>query len=432
MTDHPRQSRRELRQAYEQQQNLASSSAHIQPGHTIPSGHVPPTPPRNQPAVQNPAQPSAQPPLQPPAQPRPAQQAYAQPPSQPGAPSAYGNVNQPRSYPPAGHGGHSTPAAPGTPSVSGTHAGTYAGSHGGAYTGAPAGASAGAPAAQPAAAPHMPAPGQAAFQAVPQPSTETLPAQPPHGDDKDRSHMRAKPVAKPKKRRSFDFITFIGEILVTAGVILGLFAFWQVWVTDWQTEPDKELALSDFRKSVKCVQKVSTDIRTDAPPVEDKPKLAQTFGALHVPSWHFMVLPLKEGTGPKELDLAAAGHYTDTVLPGQIGNFSVAAHRRSRGSSFRHIDDLKKGDKVIVETKKAWYVYRMISNQIVLPTQGDVIAPVPNKPSEKPTKRLMTMTSCHPEYGNSERFIVHLELEYWTPHNAGIPKELAGGGMKCT
>lgn len=244
--------------------------------------------------------------------------------------------------------------------------------------------------------------------------------------------MKAAPAKTRKRRRGFDFIAFIGELLVTAGVLLGMFAFWQVFVTDWQVEKDKVSALKDFNSTVDCVQKVSTDIRTDTPPVPDKPVLNQTFGALHIPSWNYMVLPLKEGTTPQQLDLAAAGHYIDTQLPGEKGNFAVAAHRRSRGSSFRHIDDLRNGDKVIVETKDTWYVYRMYSHEIVAPSQGSVIWAVPNESGATPEKYLMTMTSCHPEYGNSERYVVHLELEYWTPHSAGIPKELAEGGYKCT
>jgi sortase A len=37
----------------------------------------------------------------------------------------------------------------------------------------------------------------------------------------------------------------------------------------------------------------------------------------------------------------------------------------------------------------------------------------------------MTMTTCHPEYGNSERYIVHLRFESWTPKDTGVPQELA-------
>ncbi|MDO5746256.1 MAG: class E sortase [Actinomycetaceae bacterium] len=231
-----------------------------------------------------------------------------------------------------------------------------------------------------------------------------------------------------RRRRRFDVIAWFGELLVTAGVVLGLFAFWQVFVTDMQVEADTKLALTTFYQDVECPTAVSSDKRKDAPPAIEPPEHGATFGALHVPKWEFMVLPLREGATPDVLDKAAAGHYDTTALPGEIGNFAVAAHRRSYGSSFRRIDVLKDGDPVVVETKDAWLVYRVYTHEIVLPERKEVIYPVPNQLNVQPTEQLMTMTTCHPEYGNSERYIVHLKFDYWTPHDAGIPAELEGGG----
>ena len=39
-------------------------------------------------------------------------------------------------------------------------------------------------------------------------------------------------------------------------------------------------------------------------------------------------------------------------------------------------------------------------------------------------ERWMTMTTCHPEYGNWQRYIVHLKFESWTPKDTGVPAEL--------
>lgn len=60
-------------------------------------------------------------------------------------------------------------------------------------------------------------------------------------------------------------------------------------------------------------------------------------------------------------------------------------------------------------------------------TNTRVIAPVIGDASwtQVPTQRWMTMTTCHPEYGNSQRFIVHLSFESWTPKDTGVPAELA-------
>ncbi|QOX81690.1 class E sortase [Nanchangia anserum] len=173
--------------------------------------------------------------------------------------------------------------------------------------------------------------------------------------------------------------------------------------------------------------RISTDERTSPPPAVSPVSYGQLMGALHVPRWNQMVIPVREGTGHDVLDTGAAGHYPTTALPGEIGNFSVAAHRRSYGSNFRRIDVLREGDPVVMETKDAWLVYHVTRYRIVAPTDGQVVLPVPDQPGVAPTQRLMTMTTCHPEYGNWQRYIVHLELHHWVPRNTGIPKELAEG-----
>ena len=234
------------------------------------------------------------------------------------------------------------------------------------------------------------------------------------------------------RRHRFDPIGAFGELLIIVGLLAGLFAFWDVFVTDWQVASYNNQALTTFQKQTKtCPNRISKDERTSAPPSIGIKQEGETLGALHVPKWNYMVVPGKESTTQLILNTGAAGHYESTALPGQIGNFSVAAHRRSFGSNFRRIDVLKAGDSVIMETAGEWLVYKVTNHKIVLPTQSDVILPVPEQPGKQPTERLMTMTTCNPEYGNWERYIVHLKFDHWVPRSSGVPKELAGGGNAC-
>ena len=234
------------------------------------------------------------------------------------------------------------------------------------------------------------------------------------------------------RRHRFDPIGAFGELLIIVGLLAGLFAFWDVFVTDWQVASYNNQALTTFQKQTKtCPNRISKDERTSAPPSIGIKQEGETLGALHVPKWNYMVVPVKESTIQLILNTGAAGHYESTALPGQIGNFSVAAHRRSFGSNFRRIDVLKAGDSVIMETAGEWLVYKVTNHKIVLPTQSDVILPVPEQPGKQPTERLMTMTTCNPEYGNWERYIVHLKFDHWVPRSSGVPKELAGGGNAC-
>ena len=164
--------------------------------------------------------------------------------------------------------------------------------------------------------------------------------------------------------------------------------------------------------------------RYDAPPIIDEPAYGETFGVLHVPKWDWMQIPITQGTTKEILDTGNAGHYVETQLPGQVGNFALAGHRRTYGNNFRRVDILTPGDQLVVETKDAYLVYEMDSFEIVLPSAVGVLLPVPNEPGVKPTQRLMTMTTCHPEFGNSERYIVYSKFAFWTTKDDGVPQIL--------
>ncbi|NHA00955.1 class E sortase [Nocardioides sp. W3-2-3] len=118
----------------------------------------------------------------------------------------------------------------------------------------------------------------------------------------------------------------------------------------------------------------------------------------------------RSSRGPVWTSLArGVGHYLGTALPGQVGNFSVAGHRLTHGSAFTDIDRLRTGDVVGVRTAGSWFVYRVTAHEIVEPGALDVIAPVPDTPGATPSRALMTLTSCHPLYGSSQRYVVHAE-----------------------
>lgn len=164
--------------------------------------------------------------------------------------------------------------------------------------------------------------------------------------------------------------------------------------------------------------------RTDAPPPVGDVPIGEVYGVLHVPTWQWMRMPIAQGVEQWILDKGYAGHYPQTAQAGEIGNFSLAGHRRTYGNNFRQIDRLRRGDRLIVETAKAYIVYGVESHEIVWPTDVQVVAPVPDRPGVTPTERWMTLTTCHPEYGNTQRYIVHAKFRYWTAKSDGVPDEL--------
>lgn len=209
-------------------------------------------------------------------------------------------------------------------------------------------------------------------------------------------------------------IRSIGEVFITVGALLLLMVAYQLW---W-TNVESSQAIAQEREAIEqswadpdAGAATPTPTPTGTPkPVTDKPLAEPPYGTgfalVYIPRLadHVWGLPVTEGTG-KDVLAAGAGHYVDTAMPGAVGNFAIAAHRSSHSEPFANFPDLKAGDKVYVRTKKVWYTYTLTRDDPNLtPTDTWVIGPVPGSPGTKPTKKLITMTTCTPRYGSTGRW----------------------------
>ena len=206
----------------------------------------------------------------------------------------------------------------------------------------------------------------------------------------------------------------LGELLVTLGVVLLLFVGWQLWWTDVVSDAD----------AAQVVDTLQADF--DIPEwVQPKHvKIGDAFAIVRIPRFGAKYArPLYEGTTTDVLQ-RGIGHYVDTAGPGEVGNLAMAGHRTTYGKPFNKIAELKKRDVVLVETKETWYVYRVSGHEIVAPTQVSVLLPVPDEPDAEPTRAVLTMTSCHPEFSARERYVVHATLDASYPHAQGVPADV--------
>jgi len=218
----------------------------------------------------------------------------------------------------------------------------------------------------------------------------------------------------------------VGELLLTAGVLVALFVVWQVFWTDVAVRDDQASAVSEIQERFEQPVEKAAELRTGDPPVMEPVAEGEGFATLRVPRWGAdYEVPVVNGVGMWDvLNTGAIGHYPETAMPGVVGNFATAAHRMSYGAAYRHVDKLENGDRVIVETGQAWLVYDVIDNYVVHKTETDVIAPVPRQPEAQPTDRLLTLTTCHPLWGIEDRWITHAKLVGWVPRSEGMPAEL--------
>jgi sortase A len=75
----------------------------------------------------------------------------------------------------------------------------------------------------------------------------------------------------------------------------------------------------------------------------------------------------------------------------------------------------------VVETAADVYVYEVTSREIVRPGDVEVIDPVPGDPKGTPSEALITLTSCHPKYSATQRFVVHGRLVEAIPRAQWVP-----------
>lgn len=244
----------------------------------------------------------------------------------------------------------------------------------------------------------------------------------------------------------FSAVGVLGELLITFGVLLLAFLVWQLWWTDvvgnraqasivnelgWDAVPTAAPTPDDgpTEPTEPTGPLVAEPRRDEPPPVPAETETAVTFATLQVPRWvGEPERPVSQGVDRATvLDKLGIGHYPGTAMPGDVGNFAMAAHRTTYAKPFNRVEELQLGDPVVIRTPDTWYVYRVTSTEIVRPEQIDVIDPVPTDPGAEPTERLLTMTTCHPMFSAQERFIVHAVLDYWAPVADGTPAELLGG-----
>ncbi|MFF8541595.1 class E sortase [Streptomyces werraensis] len=227
-------------------------------------------------------------------------------------------------------------------------------------------------------------------------------AQHTHASPPSRGRRRLGPVAM--------VISFFGEMLITAGVVLGLFVVYSLWWTNVVADRAADRQADKVRDS--WAQEPEGAGR-DAPAVYDS---KNGIGFLHVPTMSDDDILVEKGTSMKVLNDGVAGYYTDPVkatLPtsGKKGNFSLAAHRDGHGAKFHGIHKIKKGDPIVFETKDTWFVYKVYG---ILPETSKynvgVLGKVPEESGREKAGHYITLTTCTPIYTSKYRYVVWGEL----------------------
>jgi sortase A len=194
-------------------------------------------------------------------------------------------------------------------------------------------------------------------------------------------------------------IRSVGELCITAGVVLLFFVAYELWGTGAYTQAEQH--------------KLGDELdRTWAQPVKhgkvttETVRLGHGVALIRIPrlgkNFRYVVI---EGVSVDDLR-KGPGHYPGTAMPGQIGNFVVSGHRTTYLAPFNRIDELRAGDKILIDTRARQFVYQVTRKEVVRPDDVNVVAPVPEHPKADPKQRLITLTTCNPKYSAAQRLIV--------------------------
>ncbi|MFT4136703.1 class E sortase [Microbacterium sp.] len=239
-------------------------------------------------------------------------------------------------------------------------------------------------------------------------------------------------------RRRATVTSVLGELLLTAGVVVLLYVVWQLWIGDLILGAEKSAQAAALAQSweTSSPQESPAPTATPAPtqqpetpaeiPVPAQVEPGTPFGVMRVPRFgEGWVFTIAGGVSRAQvLDRGEIGHYPDTAMPGGVGNTAYAAHRWTSAAPFDPIDRLVVGDAIVIETPDGWYTYRFRTLGYVQPTEVDVLQPVPQAPGAGAGGRYLTLTSCAPKFNVLERIVAYAVFEGFTPRAAGPPASL--------
>jgi sortase A len=249
-----------------------------------------------------------------------------------------------------------------------------------------------------------------------------------------RAHRRSTP-ARP--RRGVSVVGVLGEVLITLGVVTLLYVVWQLWVGDLIYGAERVAAGTSLSQewaaeiptgpgAMPSPSDTPEEPATAEPVIMAEPADAELFGVMHIPRFGAdYAVPMAGGVSrARTLDPIGIGHYPGTAMPGEVGNFAVAAHRTTWGAPFNRIAELRIGDAIVVETEAGWYTYRFRTLEYVTPSTVEVLLPVPQAMDVPAGTAYLTMTSCSPMYDLTERIIAYSIFESFTPRSSGPPLAL--------
>lgn len=226
----------------------------------------------------------------------------------------------------------------------------------------------------------------------------------------------------------------VGNVALAAGISLCIYFFFSLGFTNIQTDFEQRQLQEEMAASAPATTTALSPVAETPAPSASAP--AETAAPEPVvPVVAPLVLSSEDGAPVGRIKIPALdvdevivagttvpalkkgpGIWRDGSVPGAPGNATISGHRTTYGGPFRHIDDLKVGDQIIVSmTGHPDAVFEVRGTLIVEPSRIEVTESTPGV--------RLTLTTCDPVGSDAARLVVQAELVDGTYVDQALPAD---------
>jgi sortase A len=186
-------------------------------------------------------------------------------------------------------------------------------------------------------------------------------------------------------------LRFVASVMMVSGTLLiadaGVTLLWQEQVSAYVGQQNQETLKKAFIDPPRRV-------------IQRQPLKGDAIAKIMIPSIGVSKYVV-EGTDVDSLR-KGPGHYPETPLPGESGTTAIAGHRTTYGAPFRHIDEVKHGEPIIIDMPDGRFLYRVQRTQVVDDQDLSVL--------DRVGYQRLVLSACHPLYSAAQRIIVFARL----------------------
>jgi len=190
----------------------------------------------------------------------------------------------------------------------------------------------------------------------------------------------------------------IGIILIVFGIsVVGVAMGMRMY-----GESKQKTMMRRYEKSIENYD-ASKEITNNNSPSDKSPEeTTGVIGIIRIPKIDLKVA-VGEGVDMETLKFAV-GHFPNTAMPGESGNFCVAGHRSYTYSEyFNRLDEVEKGDEIYVKNKKGEFKYVVYEKKVVMPSEYSVLDPT--------NDATLTLVTCTPIRVATHRLIIKARMQ---------------------